>query len=55
MSEICEIKNCRNPVGITYSAGKRGVSKGVCFHHWGKHSEQENLRPLKNPHVYKKN
>lgn len=54
MSEVCEVRNCRNPVGITYSA-KKGNRRGVCFEHWGRHSECENTRPLKNNNVYKKN
>ena len=55
MIDICEVRNCRQPVGITYAAGKRGTRKGVCFSHWGRHSECENIRPLKNNNVYKKN
>ena len=55
MSEICEVKNCKEPVGITYAAGKKGSRRGVCNTHWGRHSEQENTRPLKNNNVFKKN
>jgi len=53
--EICEVRNCRNSVGITYSATRSGNRRGVCFQHWGRHSEMKKLRPLKNDHVYKKN